>query len=445
MKTKISAIAFVLVSALVLTGCGGGTESSQGQNLTVWLISDGTPSALQDYLTVQYKSLNGGNLWILEVPKDRIADDVHGVLEGEMLRPDLVEVSNTESPSLIAAGAFENITELYDLLGGDRLLQSFVEVGAADGSNYTLPYYFHSRFIYFRQDIWKEANLNIPPSSLTAFNQAAMTIAEKNPLGIKDFSGFFIAGQDWHDALAWIFANGGDIARKQADGSWVSTLSSPLTIEGLTQLQQLHSKACLAAWIARQNDPWLYLNDTDITTDNTGRQVKTKISAASIMSDISAQPMMGDLVRNYLGVEVRTWNDETFGVFALPGNNGKPAPTFISGSNIGVMAGTKHLEGTQQLLQIIYSREYQTMLAQNGMGPGNLDYWPLLGTDQFTRAMVDAATNSKLTPAAPGWSLIEDSGTLEEFFQLIAEGGDIQALTQKYDEIITPMLNGVAE
>jgi N,N'-diacetylchitobiose transport system substrate-binding protein len=49
---------------------------------------------------------------------------------------------------------------------------------------------------------------------------------------------------------------------------------------------------------------------------------------------------------------------------------------------------------------------------------------------------------SKLTPAAPGWAAVEGSGLLEEFFQKVAEGGDIAALAAEYDEKINALING---
>ena len=55
----------------------------------------------------------------------------------------------------------------------------------------------------------------------------------------------------------------------------------------------------------------------------------------------------------------------------LPGNDGKPAPVFAGGSNIGISAKSKNQEGSRELLTIIFSSEYQRMRGQNGRGPAN--------------------------------------------------------------------------
>ena len=149
---------------------------------------------------------------------------------------------------------------------------------------------------------------------------------------------------------------------------------------------------------------------------------------------------IGDLVTKD-GKQVREWNDDTFGVYPLPGNDGKAAPVFAGGSNIGISAKSKNQEGSRELLKIIFSSEYQQMLGKNGLGPANSDYVDSLGDDIFAKALIESAANSKLTPAAPGWATVEASGKLEEFFSKVADGGDIAALAAEYDAILTPMLN----
>ncbi|NMD46093.1 MAG: extracellular solute-binding protein, partial [Propionibacterium sp.] len=167
---------------------------------------------------------------------------------------------------------------------------------------------------------------------------------------------------------------------------------------------------------------------------------KTSLAAATIMAPGWAHWSIGDLVKSD-GKDTRKWNDDKFGVFVLPGNDGKPAPVFAGGSNIGISAKSKNQAGSRDLLKIVFSAEYQQMLGKNGLGPANADYVSSLGTDQFAKALIESASNSKLTPAAPGWATVEASGKLEEFFAKVADGGDVTALAAEYDALFTPMLN----
>ena len=441
-------IVALTTAALALSACssGGSAEpaaTDSGSNadttITLWLAGGDTPDELRTYLTDTFKAETGATLAIEEQSWGDLVTKLTTALPDAANTPDVVELGNTQSPTFTNVGAFLDISDMYDELGGDKLLQSFVEVGTVDGKNYALPYYFGSRYMFMRKDVWKEAGV-AQPTTLDEFNQAVATIAEKNPRDIKDFSGFFLGGQDWRNGISWIFANGGDLAT-QENGQWVSTLSDPNTVKGLEQLQQIYQDASKAPADAKDQSPWLYVNDTDTITDENGDAAgTTSLAAATIMAPGWAHWSIGDLVKKD-GKDVREWNDDTFGVFALPGNDGRPAPVFAGGSNIAISAKSQHPELAKELMRIIFSPEYQKMLGGAGLGPANADYVTSLGDDEFAKALIASASNSKLTPAAPGWAGVESSQVLEEFFGKIRDSKDLVALAKEYDAKITPMLN----
>jgi len=452
MKKKLAAVALLAASALAVSACGApatsptaapsepaASSAPAGQDITFWLIGGDTPQALRDYLIAEYSERTGGTLTIEEQTWGDIISKLTTSLPDAANTPDVTEIGNTQAPTFTNVGAFADISDMYQELGGAKLLQSFVEVGAVDGKNFTLPYYFGSRYMFYRKDVWKEAGVEVP-KTLDEFNAAVKTIAEKNPRDINDFSGFFIGGQDWRNGISWVFANGGDLAKNEG-GTWTSTLSDPNTIKGLTQLQEIQKAASNAPSTARDASPWLYINDSDVVLEGDKVVDETSLAAATIMAPGWAHWSIGDLVKNDEGKEVREWNDDKFGTLVLPGNDGKPAPVFAGGSNIGISATSENQEGARELMRIIFSPEYQTMLGENGLGPANSDQVSALGDDQFAEALRESASNSKLTPAAPGWAAVEASLKLEEFFAKVAEGGDIAALAAEYDAQITPMLN----
>ena len=81
------------------------------------------------------------------------------------------------------------------------------------------------------------------------------------------------------------------------------------------------------------------------------------------------------------------------------------------------------------------------MLGQNGLGPANSKYTSSLGDDQFAKALIESSSNSKLTPAAPGWASVEAGNVMEEFFSKIRDASDLKALAQEYDKKIDALLN----
>lgn len=451
MKKQLKLAALATAAALSLTACGGGSsepaESSASMDpaanadktLTLWLAGGDTPDELRGYLKDTFKEKTGATLKIEEQAWGDLVTKMTTALPDANNTPDVVEMGNTQSPTFTNIGAFLDISDMYQELGGENLIQSFVEAGAVDGKNFTLPYYAGSRYMFQRADLWQEAGVQTP-STLEEFNAAVKSIAQQNPRDIKNFSGFFLGGQDWRNGISWIFANGGDLARKDGE-KWVSTLADENTLKGLEQLQDLYKNASKAPADAKDATPWLYINDADQILDDAGKPTgKTSLNAATIMAPGWAHWSIGDLVKKD-GEDVREWNDEKFATFVLPGNDGNPAPVLAGGSNIGISAKSQNPELAKELLRIIFSSEYQDMLGENGLGPANTQNNASMGDDQFAKAAVASATNSKLTPAAPGWAAVESAMVLEEFFGKIRDAKDLKALAEEYDAKITPMLN----
>jgi N,N'-diacetylchitobiose transport system substrate-binding protein len=449
MKRKlISLAALATASALVLTGCSSPADDSTDSaadnsdtTITLWLAGADTPDELRDYLKTEFTEKTGATLNIQQQDWGDLVTKLTTALPDENNTPDVTELGNTQSSTFTNVGAFLDITDMYDELGGDKLLQSFVDAGMVGEKNFALPYYFGSRAVFTRADVWASAGVE-QPTTLAEFNTAVAAVAAANPLNIPDFSGFYLGGQDWRNGISWIFANDGELATEE-DGTWTSTLASENTLEGLEQLQQLYRTASNAPNDAKDSNQYIYLNDSDQITDAEGTVTgSTSLSAATIMAPTWAHWSIGTLGTDAEGKPTRTWDDTKNAVFALPGNDGEPAPVFAGGSNIGISAKSKNPELAKDLLRIIYSEEYQTMLGENGLGPANSDYVDALGDDQFAEALIASASNSKLTPAAPGWATVEGSLVMEEFFSKIEAAADLEALAKEYDEKLTPMLNG---
>lgn len=436
MKRKFAGLtAAAVTSALLLAGCSaGGTDAgNKGDEITMWVIGGDTPDTLRDYLKTTFNEKTGATLKIEEQTWGDIITNLTTKLPDAKNTPDVTEIGNTQSPTFTNAGAFLDISDMYDELGGDDLLQSFVEVGEVEGANYTVPYYFGSRYVFARKDVFAAAGLE-QPKTLDEFNSSVEKIAEVNPLGVNNFSGFWLGGQDWRNGISWIFANGGNIAELK-DGEWVATLDSPESLKGLEQLQKIYQIASKAPSDAKDESIWTYINDADKRGEE-GSEEATSIEAASILAPGWAHWSIGDL-----DGETRVWNDDKFAAYPLPGNDGKPAPVFAGGSNIGISAKSQNPELAKELMRIIFSEEYQNMLGENGLGPGNQKYVSSLGDDQFATALIESASNSKLTPAAPGWAAIEAKNIMEEFFSQIRDSKDLGALAKETNAKLDALLN----
>lgn len=431
MNRKFGVVAAATAALLVLGGCAStetpAAEDEGGKDITLWLMGGDTGDALREYLVTEYADATGGTLTIEQQDWSDALSKLTTALPDAENTPDVVEIGNTWAPTFTSVGAFSDLSDIHDELGGDKLLPSFVEVGSYDGKVYAEPYYFGSRYIFYRKDVWAAAGLSVP-TTLAEFNEAVATLKTSAQ------SGFYLGGEDWRNGISWIFANGGELAT--VDGTtWSSSLSDPKTIEGLEQLQALYADASLAPVTEADSTPWVNINNNATTGAPEAATIIAPGWAHWSIGDLTADP--ADATKT-----VATWNDDVFGVFVLPGVDGGAAPVFAGGSNIAISAASKNQSASRELLKIIFSEEYQTMLGQNGLGPANLDYSSALGDDQFAKALAESAAGSKLTPAAPGWAAVEGSGLLEEFFGKVNAGGDIKALAAEYDAKIDELING---
>lgn len=410
------------VAALALTACssegstttpdpsatsGTGTATGDAREITMWLAGEDTPEELRTWLTDEFATTTGATLNIETVEWGELLPRLQTSIGNPDQTPDVVEIGNTQSPTFTTIGAFTDLTPHLADLGGDKLgPEGFVEAGSVDGSVYAVPYYWGSRYVFYRTDVFEDAGIEVP-TTLDEFNAAAKELATDEQ------SGFWLPGQDWRNGISWVFAHGGDIAVQEGD-QWVGQLSSPESIEALTELQDLYTNASKAPKDGEDAEPWTAFNNGD---------------AAMFMAPGWARwSISEDLTENV-------------GAMALPGTDGGAAPVFAGGSNIAISAASPDQDLALEALKLIASEDYQTMLAKNGLGPSNSDYNDLIGDDEFAEAGRAAASNAKLTPASAGWAGVETDRIMEEFFAKIAQGGDVATEAAAVDAALNDALN----
>jgi N,N'-diacetylchitobiose transport system substrate-binding protein len=419
----IRSAAVVLAAAVALTACGNSSGSSNDAaaggktKIRLWLVGTDTPQAARDYAKATFEKDNPkAELVIEQQVWDGLVDKLTTSLSGSD-SPDVVEVGNTQAVAFTSAGAFKDISDKKAELGGDDLLSGFVDAGSYDGKLYAAPYYAGSRLVFYRKDLLKKAGLEVPTTlnDYIAAGTKLKAASTKNP-----FSGIYFPGQDWRNALPYIWSAGGDLA-VQKDGKWQGSLSTPESVAGLKQVQQVMANASGAAKDGNETDPQVPYCANQIGMLSAPGWVK-----GSILDPKAGCPKA----------------EANLGVFALPGASaGQTAPVFLGGSNIAIAAKSKHQDLAYGLMKVLLSDGYQTEMAKAGLIPAKKSLFPALGTDDVAKAIGQAASNTRSTPAAPGWANVESDKILEDLFVQIAKGGDVQALATAADAKITAALN----
>ncbi|WP_395640527.1 extracellular solute-binding protein [Pseudolysinimonas sp.] len=415
---KLALAAAVAASAIVLAGCstpsGGDGEPAE---IRVWLVGADTPEDARTYLIETFEEENPGSTLVIEEQQWTGLVDTLTTALSSSDSPDIVEVGNTQAPAFTSVGAFRDLSGIYDDLGGDDLLPGFVEAGTYDGTLYAAPYYSGARVVFYNTAQYEQAGVAVP-ETLDEYVSNAGAIASAIP-GV---SGVYWPGQDWYNALPFIWENGGEIAVLDGD-EWDAQFSSPESLAGLEQVAAVMASST-APKDGDETDVWVPFREAQGAT----------LSAPSwaywsIIADADQAP---------------TAVTDTLGYYALPGADGGAAQVFAGGSNIAISAKSAHPELAESALKIIFSDEYQGILAANGLVPAKqaLGGDVAAATPELAAIIAEAAANAKLTPASPKWADVESARLLQDFFVKIATGGDIEALATQLDLDIEDILNG---
>ena len=422
-KTLAAATAGVIALGLGLSACGDDDADAAGggpdkAEVRVWLNGPDTPDEARDWLKKTFEEQHPGSTLTIEQQEwEGLVEKLTTALSSDSESPDVVEVGNTQAPTFTAAGAFSDLSSDLGDWGGDDLLPGFVEGAQVDGKSYAVPYYAGSKYIFYRKDLLEQAGIAVP-TTMDEFVQAAIDLKKANPEPAS-FSGFYLPGQDWRNGVAFVWDAGGDLAVQEGD-EWQGALSTPESIAGLETVQTLMDQASGAAKDGNEENP-----QTPFCNGEVGM-----MSAPGWVTGLIEDPEAGcpDMMANV-------------GVFALPGSDGSPAPVLLGGSDIAISAKSKNQDLARDVVGLMLSDDFQKLMAAAGLTPAKNSLSGELGDDEFAQATIAAASNAKLTPAAPGWAEVEGSRVLEDLFVDIASGGDVAELAAAADEQITEQLN----
>lgn len=425
MRKSFKTLGLLACASLFITACSGsGTNSSNEAEqkdasgpVRVWFMQGSISDEAQAYLKTQYEKENPGKKISIEIqPWDGIFARMQTALASKDQAPDLLETGNTQSAAFTSVGALEPLDNVYDQLGGDKLIKSFVEAGEFEGKKYALPLYAGARGIFYRTDLFKKAGIE-PPKTLTEFHNDIIKLTKANPDQVANFSGIYLSSQDIHGVESYLFAAGGSYAKLE-NGKWVGKMSSPESIKGLEQIQDIFKNGTKYAIdsVAGQKSFQNNFNDGRvgilIATGNIGTKIDKKL-----------------------------WDAGKVGVIPIPSNvPNKVGKTFAGGSNISMAKNALHKGAAKGVLKVIFSADFQKLLAKSGWTPGNTTYANEV-SGAFGKINKEVIENSELTPNTKNWTKLNKDGTIKDFYVNIAQGKDIKDLAKKLDAKMETVLN----
>lgn len=426
-RRRVIALATACVLSLGLAACGksstpdasasSDTSAVTGKTVRVWFMEGSISDDAIAYLEKTFAEQNPGNTLKVEIqPWDGIVSKLQTSLASKSESPDLVETGNTQTAVFASVGAFAPVDDLYNKVGGDKLIQSFIDAGRWDNKLYALPLYAGARGIIYRKDLFEKANIAVP-KSIDELADAAIKLGKANPDNVEGFSGMYLSAVDIHGVESLMFAGGGDYATL-SNGKWQEKLTDPATVASLERIQKIFKDGTAYAMdsSASQKSFQKYFNENKV-----GILVGTGSVAKKIDKEL--------------------WDAGKVGVMPIPGvKEGSVGQTFAGGSSISLASNAQNPELAKKALEVIFSEKFQTMVAKAGWTPGNTQYGSA-SEGAFADISTTVIENSKLTPNTPQWGVVAGDNVIRDFFTEIAQGKDVKTVAKAAGAKLDTTLN----
>jgi N,N'-diacetylchitobiose transport system substrate-binding protein len=402
------------VTGLVLLGLAAGCAPAQsgpaaagGDEKTgtvrVWLFDEANRApkeATVKEAIAEFKAAHAGvDVDVQWIPVEGRADKFSGAFNDPANAPDVAEFGNTDVASYVATGAFADLTaDVKSWKEGVDLLPTVLDTAKVNNKVYGVPWYTGIRSLYYRTDVFSELGMT-PPTSLAELTATARRIRAAKP----DLYGISVGGKYTYAMLPFLWANGGEIAKKDGD-KWSSTLTSD------------QAKAGVKAYAD--------LIKADICPPEQCANLTGTQSVQAFAGGKAAMTIGGDFNRK--AVELGAVKGK-YAVVPLPGTQpGSIAPAFAGGNLLGTFHASKKHGLAVEFIELLGGAKYQAKMYS---GMGNL---PTLGSvqqqiasaDPFLKPFVDTLkAGTKFVPSSPAWSKIDAQGILPTAVQQVATAG----------------------
>ncbi|WP_158848379.1 extracellular solute-binding protein [Saccharothrix deserti] len=399
-----------VVGAAVLAGCApvqsGGTAPTAGDEQTgqlrVWLFDEvnrGPKEAVvKEAITEFQQAHQGVTVDVQYIQVQTRAERFKAAFSDPKSAPDVAEFGNTDLAGYVAGGGFAEL-DLGQWADSKDLLPAVVDTGKVDGKVYGVPWYVGVRALYYRTDIFQELNLQ-PPATLDEIAPLARKIRAAKP----DLLGISAGGKYTYGAMPFVWANGGDIAKKDGD-KYVSAIDSAESKAGLRQYTELIADdICPPAQCAANG------GDASVEAFRAGK---------------AAMVVGGDFNRKSVDASTAAGK---YAVVPLPGKKaGEIAPAFAGGNLLGVMKGSERKTLANQFVQLLGGKVYQRKMFD---AMGNM---PTFGDVQDEVAKANPVlepfiktlnAGTRFVPVTPNWAKVDAQAVLPNLLQKIAAAGE---------------------
>jgi N,N'-diacetylchitobiose transport system substrate-binding protein len=411
----------------VAAGLGGGVlpataASASGNTLTVWLMTGDSNTTVQNAVNSAFEKEYPG--WTVNVEVQQwggISAKLTAALASST-PPDVMEIGNTDVAEFAASGGLDNLaSDKGQFQNSSNWLSGLEGPAEYNGGLYAIPELAGDRVVVYNKLMFKQAGISHPPTSLDELVADGAALKARFSK-VKNFSAFYLPGEEWYAAMPIVWAYGGQIATEKG-GKWYGALETKASLQGLHEYQVVQNLLSTPA-------------SRDVNEANP--------SDAQVFANGQAAMFIDG---NWTLGQIRTDNKKMIGhigTFILPGvKAGTQAPVFLGGSDLGIaknspnqaqaLAWVKLYTGTaNQLLQATsegFIPNASNLVSSVKVGPNIANYYKAAAVSQFT-------------PPVPGWATVEADNIMQDLFAQMAEGAqNIETVAKQYDQKLDSVLN----
>jgi N,N'-diacetylchitobiose transport system substrate-binding protein len=411
----------------VVAGVGGGTlpaatASASGNTLNVWLMTgDSIPAVVNSVDSAFTQEYPG---WTVNVEVQQwggISAKLITALAGSD-PPDVMEIGNTDVAEFAASGGLVNLaSDKSQFDNSSQWLTGLEGPAEYNGGLYAIPELAGDRVVVYNKQMFAKAGITHTPTSLQQLVTDGAAL-KKTFSNVKDFSPFYLPGQEWYAAMPFVWADGGQIAVEKG-GKWYGDLEAPSSLAGLKLYQQIQNSLSTPA---SRN-----VNE-DVPSD-----------AQIFASGKSAMYIDGNWTLATDVADNKSLTNE-IGTFILPGvKSGSVAPVFLGGSDLGIAKNSPNQAQALAWVKLFTGTVNQLNQArEEGFIPNAANLVSKVSLSANFKTYFQAASVSQFTPPVPGWATVEADNVMQDLFAQIADGKQsIATIAKQYDQKLDLLLN----
>lgn len=376
----------VVMSAMALVGCGGGTSAPEGGadgepiTITIWHTRPESDEPTSDHQRMfawaeNYNATNTDNIRVEIVGSKK--DDAILTAIAAGTTPDIFMGYWNTTSTWAANGA---LLDLTDYVNNDPNFNKddFAQIGwdqaTFDGKIYGVPFIMNTTLLYYRADLLREAGYDAPPQTLDELKEMAIALTKYDENGNIVQAGF-IPDYPWQDNVCWPVMTGAE---------WIDPATNTITFDSNPMKEAYQWQADIYNEIGY--DKLIAFKDGLGTRDTAEDPLLTGKVAMTFYSELKIAPM------TELGKDVE------WAVCALPHSANNPETAnevMLTTNQFKINANCAHPDEAWKVLSSLCSAENLTSMAEGEYNQGA--FYARTSAVEAVKALPDATDEMKQT------------------------------------------------